>query len=152
MSFTISDVREELLPQIAEIERECFSSPWTERALRSQLDGERCVFLAACEGETVLGYVGLSYVLDEGYISNVAAAPAFRRRGVAGALIAELINRGRALRLAFLTLEVREGNAPAVALYAKHGFRVVGRRRGYYEKPREDALLMTLELGGEAEL
>lgn len=146
MSFVISDVREELLPQIAEIERECFSLPWTENMLRSQLDRERCVFLAALEDGTVLGYVGLTFVLDEGYISNVAVAPAQRRQGVAGALIAELIRRGRALRLAFLTLEVREGNLPAAALYAKHGFRVVGRRRGYYETPREDALLMTLYL------
>ena len=146
MSFVIAPVREELLPQIAEIERECFSLPWTEGLLRSQLDEERHVFLAASEGRTVLGYVGLAHVLDEGYISNVAVAPAYRRRGVAGALIAELIRRARELRLAFLTLEVREGNAPAVALYAKHRFRVVGRRRGYYEKPREDALLMTLFL------
>lgn len=146
MSFVISDVREELIARIAEIERECFSLPWTEKTLRAQLDKERCVFLAACEGETVLGYVGLSHVLDEGYISNVAVAPAYRRQGVAGALVAELIRRARALRLAFLTLEVREGNAPAVALYAKHGFRVVGRRKNYYEKPREDALLMTLDL------
>ena len=145
MSFMITDAREELLPQIAEIERECFSAPWTEKMLRAQLDGERCVFLTALEGGTVLGYVGMTFVLDEGYISNVAVAPLWRRRGAGGALIAELIRRGRALNLAFLTLEVREGNAPAVALYAKYGFRVVGRRRGYYEKPREDALLMTLE-------
>ena len=146
MSFVITDAREELLPQIAEIERECFSLPWTEEMLRSQLDGERCVFLAALEGGNVLGYAGLTFVLDEGYISNVAVAPAYRRRGAGGALIGELIRRGRALRLAFLTLEVREGNEAAVALYFKHGFRVVGRRKGYYEKTREDALLMTLEL------
>ena len=145
MSFIIADAREELLPQIVGIERECFSLPWTEKMLRAQLDGERSVFLAALEGGTVLGYVGLSYVLDEGYISNVAVAPAYRRRGVADALIAELTRRARTLNLAFLTLEVRESNAPAVALYAGHGFRVVGRRRSYYEKPREDALLMTLE-------
>lgn len=145
MSFVIVDARKEHLPQIAGIERECFSLPWTERMLRSQLDGERCVFLAALEGGTVLGYAGLAHVLDEGYISNVAVAPAYRRRGVARALVTELAQRARALSLSFLTLEVREGNAPAIALYARHGFRVVGRRRGYYEKPREDALLMTLE-------
>ena len=149
MSFMLSDVRDELLPQIAEIERECFSLPWTETMLRAQLDGERHVFLAALEDGTVLGYAGFSHVLDEGYISNVAVAPAYRRRGVAAALVAELIRRARALALAFLTLEVRESNAPAAALYARQGFRVVGRRRGYYEKPREDALLMTLELENE---
>lgn len=145
MSISIAPVREEQLSRIAEIERECFSVPWTERMLRSQLDGERGVFLAACEGGTVLGYAGLIYVLDEGYISNVAVAPAHRRRGVADALMEALIRRARTLKLAFLTLEVRETNASAIALYFKHGFRVAGRRRGYYEKPREDALLMTLE-------
>lgn len=153
MSFQISDAREEHLPQIAELERECFSLPWTEKMLRAQLDGERHVFLAALEGGTVLGYIGLAHVLDEGYISNVAVASAYRRRGVAGALVAELIRRARALSLAFLTLEVRESNAPAAALYAKHGFRLAGRRRGYYEKPREDALIMTLHFDRrEAEL
>lgn len=147
----VIDVYEALLPQILAIETRCFSLPWTESALRSQLLPGH-VFLAAVEeretGTEVLGYVGLAYVLDEGYISNVAVAPEHRRRHVSDALLNALEARGNALGLAFLTLEVRESNAPAAALYAKHGYREAGRRRNYYEKPREDALLLTRRLDG----
>ena len=101
--------------------------------------------LAACAaaGETVLGYANFLHVLDEGDIGNVAVAPEFRRQGVADALLEALCARAAALDLAFLTLEVRASNAPAIALYRKHGFQTVGQRRNYYQKPDEDALLMT---------
>ena len=142
----ITDANEAMLPQISEIERACFSDPWTLSILRVQLSH---VFIAALEGETVVGYAGLTHVLDEGSVTNVAVAPEWRRRGVADALLLELERRARTLALAFLTLEVRSGNAPAIALYEKHGYKVVGRRKNYYEKPVEDALLMTLILGTE---
>ena len=143
----ITDADETMLPQISEIERVCFSDPWPLSILRGQLSH---VFIAALEGEkTVVGYAGLTHVLDEGSITNVAVAPEWRRRGIADALLRELERRAHALALAFLTLEVRVGNTPAIALYNKHGFKVVGRRKNYYEKPVGDALLMTLELGTE---
>ena len=146
MEIMIRDVREDDLPRLAELEQQCFSVPWTEAMLRSQLHPGQNVFLAAEIGGTVAGYVGLLYILDEGYISNVATAPEQRRNGVGDALLDALEARAREKNLAFLTLEVREGNAPARALYGKHGFRDVGRRKNYYEKPREDAILMTKEL------
>ncbi|MBR1497462.1 MAG: ribosomal protein S18-alanine N-acetyltransferase [Oscillospiraceae bacterium] len=146
MNDLIRDAREGDLPRLAEIERECFSVPWTVDMLRSQFSPGQHVFLVAEKDGEAAGYIGLAYVLDEGYISNVAVAPAFRRRGVGDALLDGMEARGRALALAFLTLEVRESNAPARALYAKHGYRDVGRRKNYYEKPREDAILMTKEL------
>ena len=148
----ITDADEAMLPQIAAIERACFSDPWTLSVLQSQLSpSPGHVFLAALEGGTVIGYAGLTHVLDEGSITNVAVAPAWRRQGIADALLGELERRARAplLKLAFLTLEVRAGNAPAIALYKKHGYKAVGRRKNYYEKPVEDALLMTLMLGTE---
>ena len=83
------------------------------------------------------------HVLDEGDIGNVAVAPEHRRQGIADALLDALCARAAALDLAFLTLEVRASNAPAIALYRKHGFQTVGQRRNYYQKPDEDALLMT---------
>lgn len=132
------------LGRILEIERECFSLPWTERQLALQLEPGH-VFLAACADGELVGYVGLAYVLDEGYVSNVAVLPEYRRRGAAGALLAELSRRARALGLSFLTLEVRRGNAPARALYEKFGYKIVGQRKNYYQNPREDAILMTLE-------
>ncbi len=145
----ITDVEESMLPRIAELERQCFSLPWTVGALRSQLTPGH-IFLAAVESEgrapLLLGYVGLMHVLDEGYINNVAVDPSFRRRGIAGALLDALEARCRALSLAFATLEVRAGNTPAIALYQKHGYRAVGKRKNYYEKPVEDAVIMTLEM------
>lgn len=131
------------IDRLEELEKECFSLPWTREQLISQLPDDMHVFLIAELGGMAVGYVGMMHVVDEGYISNVAVAPEHRRRGIADALIAALITRCEALSLAFVTLEVRRGNAPAIALYEKHGFVPVGERRDYYELPREDALLMT---------
>ena len=143
MGVTIPDADASQLPQIEAIERACFSVPWTRAQLASQLNGERHVFLAAVEDGQVLGYVGMMFVLDEGYISNVAVAPEARRRGVGRALIAELLRRADEKELAFVTLEVRPSNEAAIALYSAFGFEAVGRRKNYYDKPSEDALLMT---------
>ena len=144
MEYRIIDTTETQLVQIEEIEQQCFSCPWTMDQLRSQLSDDRHVFLTAVDNSgAVLGYVGMMFVLDEGYISNVAVAPAFRRQGVADALISALMTRAEELALAFVTLEVRAGNEPAKALYAKHGFVPVGRRKNYYDLPKEDAILMT---------
>ena len=144
MDYRIIDTTQTQLEQIEKIEQQCFSCPWTLDQLRSQLSDDRHVFLAAVDaGGTVLGYVGMMFVLDEGYISNVAVAPAYRRQGVADALISALMTRAEELNLAFVTLEVRTGNEPAKSLYAKHGFVPVGRRKNYYDLPKEDAILMT---------
>ena len=102
-------------------------------------------FIVAEDDEgNVLGYAGLHAVLDEGYIDNVAVEPDARRHGVASALL-EVFCRFAAANLAFLTLEVRASNSAAIALYEKHGFRRAGLRPGYYQKPREDAVIMTRE-------
>ena len=143
--LSVTEVREAFLPQLLALERACFSDAWTEAMLRSQLSPGH-VFLAALAGQTVVGYAAFAHVLDEGDITNVAVAPAFRRRGAATALLDALEARAAALSLSFLTLEVRESNAPARALYRARGFREVGRRKRYYEKPREDAILMTKQL------
>lgn len=146
MEFRIVDVSAEHITQIEEIERKCFSRPWTVGQLRSQMRDAQHEFIAAVSGGRVLGYVGLMYVLDEGYISNVAVHPDARRQGIGDALIDALAAKAAELELAFLTLEVRESNAPAIALYAKHGFHPVGKRKNYYDAPKEDAVLMTCYL------
>ena len=143
MNFTIAEAREELLPRIQRIEQASFSLPWTEAMLRIQLDRNSHIFLTAQAGGRIVGYIGLMYVLDEGYISNVAVSPDYRRQGIADALITRLCEICTGLELSFVTLEVRAGNAPAIALYEKHGFQRVGLRRNYYERPKEDALIMT---------
>ena len=147
MRSTITDVAERHIGQIAELEIQCFSCPWTAAQLRPQLKNEHHEFIAAVdENDVVLGYVGMMYVLDEGYISNVAVAPTARRQGVADALISALTELAHALALSFVTLEVRQSNDAAIRLYEKHGFTEVGRRKNYYERPKEDALLMTYYL------
>ena len=135
---------------IEAMEKRCFSVPWTRDMLIKQLPDDMHIFLAAVDdnGEAV-GYVGLMYVLDEGYISNVAVSPEMRRQGIGNMLIEELILRARAKKLSFVTLEVRETNLAAQRLYGKHGFTEVGRRRNYYVRPTEDAILMTKFLGEE---
>lgn len=146
MEFRIVDVSAEHIRQIEEIERDCFSRPWTAEQLKSQMRDAQHEFIAAVGDGRVLGYVGLMYVLDEGYISNVAVHPDARRQGIGDALIDVLAAKAAELELAFLTLEVRESNAPAIALYAKHGFHPVGKRKNYYDAPKEDAVLMTCYL------
>ncbi|MEG0035312.1 MAG: ribosomal protein S18-alanine N-acetyltransferase [Oscillospiraceae bacterium] len=141
--FKICPVSPRHLDDIEEIEALCFSMPWNRSALENQMLADNTIFLAAESDEGVLGYVGLLHVLDEGYISNVAVSPTFRRCGVADALIKALISRTEKT-LAFLTLEVRESNLPAIALYEKHGFSAVGKRKNYYDRPKENAILMTL--------
>lgn len=133
------------IKEIASVERECFSTPWTEAMLEEELYNDAASFIVA-EGEdgAVLGYAGVHVILDEGYIDNVAVDPAWRRQGIADALIGAFVRFGEA-NLAFLTLEVRASNAPAIALYEKHGFYEVGRRKNYYDDPKEDAVLMTRE-------
>ena len=143
MGYIIINAEEKHLEQLEQLEKQCFSMPWSIDFLKSQLPDDRHEFIVAVDGETVLGYVGMMFVLDEGYISNVAVMPEYRRQGIADALIEELSAVCKRHELSFVTLEVRQSNAPAIALYDKHGFSPVGIRKNYYDFPTEDAILMT---------
>ena len=130
---------------VAAIERACFSVPWSVDLLEQELYNESASYiLAVAEDGTALGYAALSVILDEGSVDRIAVLPEYRRQGVADALLDVFVRFGR-VNLAFLTLEVRESNAAAIALYRKHGFAEVGRRKNYYTDPKEDAVLLTLE-------
>lgn len=132
------------IPAIERIERECFSVPWTAQQLIAYLPDEHHELLTAKKPDgTVTGYVGMMVVLDEGYISNVAVSPMTRRQGIGERLIDGLLAFAEMRELSFVTLEVRESNTAAISLYAKKGFGTVGVRKNYYEKPRENAILMT---------
>ena len=134
------------LDQVAELERICFSMPWSRNMLAEELDNALSAFLVALdEEENVVGYAGLQVILDEGYIANIAVRPDRRRQGIAGKLLQVFLDFAQGNRLAFLSLEVRASNYDAIALYGSRGFRSVGRRKNYYEHPREDALIMTKE-------
>ena len=138
-------MEERHLAALAEIERACFHAPWSETMLREELG--KGIFLVAEQDGRTAGYVGCQTVLDEGYITNVAVSPDFRRQGIAKALITELIEQAKAKKLAFVTLEVRESNAAARALYAGAGFQPVGIRKNFYSNPTENAVLMTINFG-----
>ena len=143
MYYEIVPMDRSHIDQIAALEQACFSTPWTQRMLEDALFDTQASFIVAEDGEGhILGYAGLHVVLDEGYIDNVAVEPDARRHGVASALL-DVFCRFGAAKLAFLTLEVRASNAPAIALYRKHGFEEAGRRKNYYTKPAEDAVIMT---------
>ncbi len=138
------------LPSLVALEQICFpADPWSESLYRAALDNPAVAILLA-EGKdgALLGYAVLSTVLDEGSLDNIAVAPEARRNGIADALLSALTAFGRE-HLTCLMLEVRASNAPAIALYEKHGFAAVGRRKNYYDAPREDAVLMTLTFGPE---
>ncbi|WP_352415286.1 ribosomal protein S18-alanine N-acetyltransferase [Oscillibacter ruminantium] len=134
------------LDEIAALEKICFSTPWSRAMLAEELDNACSAFLTALDEDgRVIGYAGLQVVLDEGYIANIAVRPEDRQKGVASQLLQVFIDFARGNKLAFLTLEVRPSNTAAIVLYGHHGFRTAGRRKNYYEHPKEDALIMTLE-------
>lgn len=150
MNIQITPAANEHLPQLTALEQICFpADPWSESVYRAALDNPAvAVLLAQGEDGALLGYAVLSTVLDEGNLDNIAVAPEARRQGIADALLSALTAFGRE-HLACLMLEVRASNAPAITLYEKHGFAAVGRRKNYYDAPREDAILMTLTFGSE---
>ncbi len=144
-NFAVVPMTEAHVAQVAALEQVCFSDPWSENSVRSELENPLSTWLIALEGETVLGYVGSQTVLDEADIMNVAVAPDHRRQGIARLLLERLEEALRARNVHSLTLEVRASNEPAKALYASLGYVRVGRRPNYYFKPREDALILRKE-------
>lgn len=131
--------------QIAQLEKICFSDPWSEKSVASELNNPLALWLTAVEGERVTGYIGSQTVMDETDMMNVAVHPDFRRRGIAEALVNELVARLKSRGSRCLTLEVRVSNLSAITLYEKLGFSQIGRRKNYYRNPREDALILRKE-------
>ena len=127
---------------VAELEKQNFSEPWPDAAIRSELTNALSLWLVALEDGEVVGYVGSQTVLQEADMMNIAVADTHRRRGIAKMLVEELIRQLDAYQL---TLEVRASNAPAIALYENLGFQQVGLRKNYYRKPKEDALILRKE-------
>ncbi|MEE3333077.1 MAG: ribosomal protein S18-alanine N-acetyltransferase [Ruminococcus sp.] len=137
----IRELKESEIPLIADIERVCFSTPWSEKSIEDSFCLD-CNHFFVCESEgRIAGYIGLSIAADEGYILNVAVLPEYRRKGIGEALVRYVITGFG--DLAFVTLEVRPSNTAAVALYQKLGFERVGERKNYYRNPDENALLLT---------
>lgn len=154
MSVKIVPMTVDHLEELEKLERICFSRPWSRKMLAEELENQCAAFLVAEDSVSgrVLGYAGLMVVADEGYITNVAVFPEYRRQGIAAQILQVFVQFAEANRLAFLTLEVRPSNAAAIALYQGFGFEEVGRRKNYYDLPKEDALILTKYFEtGEAE-
>ena len=136
-----SNRTESQIADIAEIERQCFATPWSDEQIR-QSDDSTVFFLAKVEDKTV-GYGGMYTVLDEGYVTNIGVLPDYRRKGIGAKIVNSLIDYSKENSLAFLSLEVRVSNIPAISLYKSFGFKEVGVRKNFYSNPKEDALIMT---------
>lgn len=128
--------------QIAQLEKLCFSDPWSEKSIETELSCRLSCWLVALEEDTLIGYVGSQTVIDESDMMNLAVHPDHRRQGVAEKLVKALENALKDRGSKALTLEVRASNAPAIALYEKIGFQQVGLRKNYYRNPREDARIL----------
>lgn len=138
-------MNESHVAQVAALEKLCFSDPWSETSIASELENPLSLWLIAEENGAVCGYVGSQTVLDETDMMNIAVRPDCRRKGIAAALIAELVSRLKARGSRILRLEVRESNLPAIALYKAMGFTQLGLRKNYYRNPKENALILGKE-------
>lgn len=133
------------LEEVLGLEERVFPSPWTRGMFLAELEASGSRYLVCrLEGELV-GYGGVRVFLDEAHLMNLAVREDLRRRGIGSFILARLIREAAVLGARLMTLEVRRSNFPAISLYEKFGFRVVGVRRGYYSDNGEDALVMEVE-------
>lgn len=130
---------------VAELETLCFSDPWSEKSVASELENDLALWLVAVDSDRVAGYVGSQTVMDETDMMNIAVHPDYRRKGIAEELVRALVRDLQRHGSRCLTLEVRASNAPARKLYEKMGFSQIGKRPNYYRNPREDALILRKE-------
>lgn len=131
--------------QVAELEQQCFSMPWSENAIQGELSNPLSLWIVAVEGDSVVGYVGSQAVMGEADMMNLAVSADYRRQGIAENLVQKLIRDLRDQNVTCLTLEVRQSNCAAIALYEKLGFIQVGCRPNYYSNPKETALILRKE-------
>lgn len=143
-SFDVVPASQEHIKGISEIERLCFTRPWSEQQMADELKYDYARLLAAVSGGKTVGFIDFHIVCDSAHINNVAVLPEYRNSGVGSRLVEVAIDISRRMDCEALTLEVRAANAPAKALYTKKGFAVVGVRRGFYSDPPEDGETMLL--------
>ena len=151
MNFELRKLCEADIPAVAEIERECFSSPWSEATLCSELQNPLNDFFGAFSDGELAGYIGFQTVAGETSVFNVAVEKRFRRKGIGKALVEKMIFEAKALGAKVIFLEVRAGNLAAINLYEKAGFVFFGIRKDYYDKPKENAFILRLAFDGSQE-
>lgn len=139
--MTLQDV-----PAVAEIEKACFSLPWSEQSLVDSVVREDTMFLVCEDAQEIVGYIGMYLSFDEGDITNVAVSPAHRKKGYGEAIVSKAVELAKEKQLEMILLEVRVSNVPAISLYKKMGFEEIGIRKNFYEHPVEDAIIMKCPL------
>ncbi|MBR3767908.1 MAG: ribosomal protein S18-alanine N-acetyltransferase [Clostridia bacterium] len=149
--FILTEAHLEDAENIAKIEKECFSSPWSKSQIEDEINKENAIFIVAKSDNMLCGYVSGQLILDEFYISNIAVTNAFRGRSIATNLIETLINNLKSKNCIFATLEVRESNSAARHVYEKAGFINLGIRKNFYSSPTENACIYTLYFNKESE-
>ncbi len=141
--MNIENMKAEHIPQIALLEKECFSSPWSENALSEELENPNSYFLAATENGEVCGYIGVQEICGEAYITNIAVFENQRSRGIGRALLRKACEDAKSRNCEFITLEVRKSNEKAISLYLSEGFELAGIRKNFYSDPTEDGIIYT---------
>ncbi len=141
--FVIRKMTAEDVPTVAEIEKECFSSPWTQNGLLNETLNPSAEFFVLERDKAVAAYMGMHIVLDECYIANVAVKSEYRKQGFGKSLVENALSVAKKKGCSFITLEVRVSNRPAISLYEKCGFEGIGERKDFYSAPTENALIMT---------
>ena len=144
----IREMQESDITEIAELEKQCFSEPWSEDSLKDELTNETARFYVLRDSEKLLGYIGANNVCGEVYITNVAVNSQCRGKGYGKKLVNHLLKQSELERALFVTLEVRESNESAISLYEKCGFKKIGERKNFYSKPTENGLIYTYYLEG----
>ena len=143
LKANILELKNEDVLVVAEIEKECFSKPWSEKAIKTEINNDLSYFVVAKVENEVVGYGGMYSVMGEGYIYNIAVKFKYRRFGIGKDIVNELVNYSKNKNLKFLSLEVRKSNTPAINLYSNCGFEYAGNRKNFYTNPIEDAIIMT---------
>lgn len=148
--MTVLPMAEAHLDRVAQLEARCFSLPWSRQAFSEELAAENAVYLVCVDhGGELLGYGGMRHGAGEFYVDNIAVSPEHRRQGVGRAILSALVERAKEMGGSFLSLEVRPSNQAAVALYAQMGLKPAGLRKNFYDRPREDGLIMTISFRQE---
>ena len=145
MDYRIIPMTAEHVAGIKKVDDSCFESPWSLKAFESELENPIAFYFVAVKDDEVIGYCGYWWTFGEAQITNVAVSPEYRQKGIASALMDEMINHCREMDVFSITLEVRVSNNAAISMYEKYGFERVGLRPKYYNN-KEDALLMTKEI------
>lgn len=143
MNINIVPMEKSHIKDIAEIERQSFSKPWSEKMIEAELENSTAIFFVAESENKAVGYIGIHAVCDEGYIANLAVLTDYRGQSIGKALLDIALGTAEGLGLKFLSLEVRPSNKIAVDLYKSKCFKIAGRRKNFYTEPKEDGLIMT---------